>query len=157
MAFIDNIISGIKTNKIGDTAHHITERIRICSQLRLIRNAMSKDNDMMDKAYQALGRQFYKKMTEEEKKEYGIICDVIETSKTRLQRAHKRYLEISGSIKPEDIEINENITEDEIDSLIVADSNTEYNPNINTRETSVFVTDTNPSDDSSETPVGDSF
>lgn len=77
----------------------------------------------MEQAFTALGKTFYENMTEEDKKEHHLICQVIETSSERLERAHRRYIEIADGIADQSPENKEEITSEELDSLTVACSN----------------------------------
>jgi cell division protein YceG involved in septum cleavage len=74
----------------------------------------------MDKAYLTLGKQCYKNMTQEEKSKYKAIVEIIEKKQKRLERAHYRYKEIAGILRPEDLEIKENVTEQDIQDITVA-------------------------------------
>jgi delta 1-pyrroline-5-carboxylate dehydrogenase len=83
-------------DKVKKLAKELKMKIKNTSQLNALKNAIKKDTNMLDKAYTALGRQYYKKMTPKEKANYEYLVEIIEHSQSRLERAYKRYAEISG-------------------------------------------------------------
>lgn len=127
MAILENIIDGvcIAKEKITETAQGIVETSRKNAQLNRLRSMMKRENETMAKAYQALGKVYYEKMTDEEKKENQLFCQIIAQSHDRLERAHKRYIQIEKGIQESDRQVSENITPDDLDSLTVACSNSE--------------------------------
>ena len=130
MAILENIIDGvcIAKEKITETAQSIVETSKKNAQLNRLRNMMKRENETMAKAYQALGKIYYEKMTDEEMKENQLFCQIINQSHDRLERAHKRYIQIEKGIQESEKQVRESITPDDLDSLTVACSNSEeYN------------------------------
>lgn len=125
MAILETITDGLCTakSKLVDVAQDVVEKNRQRAQLNRLRSIMKKESNTMEKAYMALGKIFYENMTEEDKKENQLICQIIETSSERIERAHKRYIEISQGIVDQSPDSKEEITSEELDSLTVACSN----------------------------------
>ena len=130
MAILETITDGLCSakNAIIDVAQDVVEKNRQRAQLNRLRGIMKKENKTMEQAFTALGKAFYENMTEEDKKEHHLICQVIETSSERLERAHRRYMEVADGVVDQSPENKEEITNEELESLTVACSNeNEYN------------------------------
>ena len=110
MTILETITDGLCSakNALVDIAQDVVEKSHQKAQLNRLRSIMKKEN---------------KTMTEEDKKEHHLICQVIETSSERLERAHRRYIEIADGITDQSPENKEEITSEELDSLTVACSN----------------------------------
>ncbi len=132
MTILDSIVDGVcvAKEKIVDVAQGIIEANRKNARLNRLRNIMKKENETMCKAYQALGKIYYEKMNEEEKKENQLFCNIIEKSQERLKRAHTKYREIANDLENESTQPDESISDKDLESLTVACSNEdEYNKN----------------------------
>lgn len=132
MTILDSIVDGVcvAKEKIVDAAQGIIEANRKNARLNRLRNIMKKENETMCKAYQALGKIYYEKMNEEEKKENQLFCNIIEKSQERLKRAHTKYREIANDLENESTQPDESISDKDLESLTVACSNEdEYNKN----------------------------
>ena len=125
MTILETITDGLCSakNALVDVAQDVVEKSHQKAQLNRLRSIMKKENKTMEQAFTALGKAFYENMTEEDKKEHHLICQVIETSSERLERAHRRYIEIADGIADQSPENKEEITSEELDSLTVACSN----------------------------------
>lgn len=99
MAILKTICQGvtIAKNKIADTTQNIIDKNHKNAQLNSLRSVMKRENETIYKAYQALGKIYYEKMTDSEKEENQLFCDIIEKSQARLEKAHQRYISIAKS------------------------------------------------------------
>ena len=100
MTILETITDGLCSakNALVDIAQDVVEKSHQKAQLNRLRSIMKKENKTMEQAFTTLGKAFYENMTEEDKKEHHLICQVIETSSERLERAHRRYIEIADGI-----------------------------------------------------------
>ena len=123
MTVFDNIMDGISfaKEKITDAAHCVADKNRKSAQLNRLKGVMKRENDTIAKAYQALGKIYYEKMTEEEKKENKFFCQIVENSSSRMEKAHIRYMEIMNGKEKE--EVNEEISQEDFEDITVACSN----------------------------------
>lgn len=90
-------VSGTVNTKIKKIAVEIKDKFRVNARLGYLRSAMKKETQVMNQAYQALGRIYYENLTreEKEKEENRILCRIVEKSRERLERANIRYMEIA--------------------------------------------------------------
>ena len=123
MTVFDNIMDGISfaKEKITDAAHCVADKNRKSAQLNRLKGVMKRENDTIAKAYQALGKIYYEKMTDEEKEENKFFCQIVETSSSRMEKAHIRYMEIMNGKEKE--EVNEEISQEDFEDITVACSN----------------------------------
>ncbi len=98
MAFLENLVDGmaVAKEKLSETAAAIQEKNKKLSQMRTLRNIMKRENDIMTQAYQSLGKIFYNKMSDRERKEYSFFCGVIENSKEKIENAHTMYVALQN-------------------------------------------------------------
>ncbi|MGN0459500.1 MAG: hypothetical protein ACI4HL_01155 [Ruminococcus sp.] len=123
MTVFDNIMDGISfaKEKITDAAHCVADKNRKSAQLNRLKSVMKRENETMAKAYQALGKLYYEKMTDEEREENKFFCQILEKSGSRMEKAHIRYVEIMNG-KQND-EVNEEMSQEDFDDITVACSN----------------------------------
>ena len=123
MTVFDNIMDGISfaKEKITDAAHCVADKNKKNAQLNRLRRVMKQENDTIAKAYQALGKIYYEKMTDEEREENKFFCQIVENSSSRMEKAHIRYMEIMNGKEKE--EVNEEISQEDFDDITVACSN----------------------------------
>ncbi|MGN1126444.1 MAG: hypothetical protein ACI4RI_03295 [Ruminococcus sp.] len=123
MTVFDNIMDGISfaKEKITDAAHCVADKNRKSAQLNRLKSVMKRENETMAKAYQALGKIFYENMTDEQRKENVLLCQIVEKSSSRMEKAHIRYVEIMNG-KQND-EVNEEMSQEDFDDITVACSN----------------------------------
>ena len=107
MCVFENIFDGISfaKEKITDAAHSVVEKNKKNAQLNRLRRVMKQENDTMAKAYQALGKIFYENMTDEQREENALLCQILERSSSRMEKAHRRYVEVMND--KENDEVNE--------------------------------------------------
>ena len=123
MFVFENILDGIglAKDKITDVAHCVVEKNKKNAQLNRLRRVMKQENDTIAKAYQALGKVYYEKRTDEEKEENKFFCQIVEKSSSRMEKAHIRYMEIMNGKEKE--EVNEEISQEDFEDITVACSN----------------------------------
>lgn len=123
MTVFDNIMDGISfaKEKITDAAHCVADKNKKNAQLNRLRRVMKQENDTIAKAYQALGKIYYEKMTDEEREENKFFCQIVENSSSRMEKAHLRYVEIMNGKEKE--EVDEEISQEDFDDITVACSN----------------------------------
>lgn len=123
MTVFDNIMDGISfaKEKITDAAHCVADKNRKSAQLNRLKGVMKRENDTIAKAYQALGKIYYEKMTDEEREENKFFCQIVENSISRMEKAHIRYMEIMNGKEKE--EVNEEISQEDFEDITVACSN----------------------------------
>lgn len=123
MTVFDNIMDGISfaKEKITDAAHCVADKNRKSAQLNRLKGVMKRENDTIAKAYQALGKIYYEKMTDEEREENKFFCQIVENSSSRMEKAHLRYVEIMNGKEKE--EVDEEISQEDFDDITVACSN----------------------------------
>ena len=123
MCVFENIFDGISfaKEKITDAAHSVVEKNKKNAQLNRLRRVMKQENDTMAKAYQALGKIFYENMTDEQREENALLCQILERSSSRMEKAHRRYVEVMND--KENDEVNEVMSEEDFEDITVACSN----------------------------------
>ncbi|MBQ9673364.1 MAG: hypothetical protein IJV39_01930 [Ruminococcus sp.] len=80
---------------IRQMANGVKDKLYTAAHLRTLRRMMKNDSDVINKAYQSLGRNYYDSLTDEEKQlpKNKVLCDIIEKSKKRINKANILYME----------------------------------------------------------------
>lgn len=87
MSFIDKASS-----KISDSINKIIDKSRQCAQLNRLSAVIRSETEVLNRAYIALGKQYYKNLNgDSETPDMSHICEVIEQSKARLKKAQIGY------------------------------------------------------------------
>lgn len=87
MSFIDKASS-----KLSDSINKIIDKSRQCAQLNRLSAVIRNETDVLNRAYIALGKQYYKTLNgDTETPDMSHICEVIEESKARLKKAQTGY------------------------------------------------------------------
>lgn len=123
MTVFDNIMDGISfaKEKITDAAQCVADKNRKSAQLNRLKGVMKRENETMAKAYQALGKLYYEKMTDEEREENKFFCQIVENSSSRMEKAHLLYVEIMNGKQSD--EVKEEMSQEDFDDITVACSN----------------------------------
>ncbi|MGN1458320.1 MAG: hypothetical protein ACI4XP_10280 [Acutalibacteraceae bacterium] len=87
MSFIDKASS-----KLSDSINKIIDKSRQLAQLNRLDAVIRNETDVLNRAYIALGKQYYKNLNgDTETPDMSHICEVIESSKARLKKAQAGY------------------------------------------------------------------
>lgn len=87
MSFIDKA-----SNKLSDSINKIIDKSRQCAQLNRLSAVIRNETEVLDRAYIALGKQYYKNLNgDTETPDMSHICEIIEESKARLKKAQAGY------------------------------------------------------------------
>lgn len=123
MFVFENILDGIgfAKEKITDVAHNVVEKNKKNAQLNRLRRVMKQENETIAKAYQALGKIFYENMTDEQREENALLCQIVEKSSSRMEKAYRRYVQVMND--REDEEVSEVMSDEDIEDITVACSN----------------------------------
>lgn len=98
MSFIDKASS-----KLSDSINKIIDKSRQCAQLNRLSAVIRNETDVLNRAYIALGKQYYKTLNgDTETPDMSHICEVIEESKARLKKAQTgyEYIKQNGVTEP---------------------------------------------------------
>ena len=123
MFVFENILDGIgfAKEKITDVAHNVVEKNKKNAQLNRLRRVMKQENETIAKAYQAMGKIFYENMTDEQREENALLCQIVEKSSSRMEKAYRRYVQVMND--REDEEVSEVMSDEDIEDITVACSN----------------------------------
>ncbi len=152
MALLDSIKGTVKdtVNNAVDTISTVTntiiEKNRTNAQLNRLRLVMKNESEMMNRAYNALGKHYYESVKNSEDIKPALnekeLFEVIETSKARIKKARERY---SLILENQTVEICEKYEIGEIEDITLACSNEDQ------YQASPFKTeDSDTSDDNAE-------
>ena len=168
MFVFENILDGIgfAKEKITDVAHNVVEKNKKNAQLNRLRRVMKQENETIAKAYQALGKIFYENMTDEQREENALLCQIVEKSSSRMEKAYRRYVQVMND--REDEEVSEVMSDEDIEDITVACSNeskyektdeTQDNADVQEKkeETPAVTTQEGPKEEISEVAEGDLF
>ena len=168
MFVFENILDGIgfAKEKITDVAHNVVEKNKKNAQLNRLRRVMKQENETIAKAYQALGKIFYENMTDEQREENALLCQIVEKSSSRMEKAYRRYVQVMND--REDEEVSEVMSDEDIEDITVACSNeskyektdeTQDNADVQEEkeETPADETQEKPKEEISEVAEGDLF
>ena len=168
MFVFENILDGIgfAKEKITDVAHNVVEKNKKNAQLNRLRRVMKQENETIAKAYQALGKIFYENMTDEQREENALLCQIVEKSSSRMEKAYRRYVQVMND--REDEEVSEVMSDEDIEDITVACSNeskyektdeTQDNADVQEEkgETPADETQEGPKEEISEVAEGDLF
>ncbi len=104
---IVNIIS----RAVTDAVEHVVERNSIQAQQNRLKMVMRNEADLTQRAYIELGKYYYENLRGKEESERNeVLCDTIDNSKYRMNKAVDRYKELM--IQQDKIILNEDIEED---------------------------------------------
>lgn len=130
MALLDSIKGTVKdtVNNAVDTISTVTntiiEKNRTNAQLNRLRLVMKNESEMMNRAYNALGKHYYESIKSGEEIKPALnekeLFEVIETSKARIKKARERY---SLILENQTVEICEKYEIGEIEDITLACSN----------------------------------
>lgn len=82
---------------VTDALDFVIEKNKIKAQINRLRLIMRKENNLMDSYYKTLGKYYYKHLKDTENAENKRICENIDKSKARMEKAKLRYNEIMES------------------------------------------------------------
>lgn len=130
MALLDSIKGTVKdtVNNAVDTISTVTntiiEKNRTNAQLNRLRLVMKNESEMMNRAYNALGKHYYESVKNGEEIKPALnekeLFEVIETSKARIKKARERY---SLILENQTVEICEKYEIGEVEDITLACSN----------------------------------
>ena len=87
MSFIDKM-----GDSVSQSINSIIDKNRKYAQLNRLDAVIKSETEVLDRAYIALGKQYYKILKgDSSEADMSGICTVIEDSKLRLQKAQERY------------------------------------------------------------------
>lgn len=126
MALFETVRDSLNTavDTISTITNTIIEKNRTNAQLNRLRLVMKNESEMINRAYIALGKNYY----EGSKSERGFVppqnqaelFEVIETSKKRIKKARERYSQI---LENQTVEIYEKFDDSTLEDITVACSN----------------------------------
>ena len=151
MNILNTVLGTVNTavDTISSAAHTVVEKNRVNAKLNRLRTIMKNESELMNRAYIALGKQYYEnkqKGAEISQEKEKKLFELIESSKAKIVKARECYRKIVDSRN--DIFYgateNKNYNSDDLVDITVACSNE------NEYDSSPFEKDEKPAEKNSE-------